>query len=140
MKDKKSSGSKNNTPQKPGNDLLRFFIGLILLGVGLFMFMNQVSVSSSWYSWSFLRIGGFNFSNGLVTLPFIIGIIMLFYNSKNIVAKVVTVLGAIFIVMTVIMSINIHFERTSLYVYVIIIGMIAAGGGMLLSVLFKRRD
>lgn len=130
---------KQDVSEKEGNSLLIFFIGVILLGVGTFMFTNQVSVSSSWYSWGFLRFGAYNFSNGLVVMPLIIGIIWMFFNSKSIIAKVITTLGAIFIIITIIMSINIRFERTSLYVYLMIIGMMAAGSGLILRVLFKKR-
>ena len=54
------------------NELLQFFLGIILLGVGLFLLSKRVMVSSNWYSWNF---GGFNLSSGLVTVPLIIGII-----------------------------------------------------------------
>lgn len=134
-----TEAQNNNQLEKSNNDLLTFFIGVILLGVGLFMFTNHVTVSSSWYNWGFMTFGGRNFSNGLVVLPLIIGIIMLFFNSKSVVAKIIITLGAVFIVATIIMSVNIRFERTSLYVYLIMLGMMAAGSGMLLRVLFKKR-
>ena len=129
-----SKDSKTNE-----NTALTFFIGIILLGVGLFIFTNQVSVSSSWYSWDFFTFGRYNFSNGLTVFPLIIGIIMLFYNTKSKIAKIITILGAIFIILTVIMGINIRFEKTTLYTYILIIGMIAAGSGMLLRVFFGKK-
>lgn len=131
-------GNNKQDPPKESNDLRTFFIGIILLGVGLFLFSNQVTVTSSWYSWGFLSFGRYNFSNGLVSLPLIIGIIMLFFNSKSVAAKIIIVLGAIFIIATVIMSIHFRFQQTSLYVYILIIGMMGAGAGMLLRVLFKN--
>lgn len=120
------------------NDSLTFFIGVILLGVGIFMFTNQVSVSSSWYQWGFLSFGRYNFSNGAVVIPLIIGIIWLFFDPKSVISKIIITLGALFIVATVIMSIQIVFERTSLYTYLIIIGLMAAGAGLLLRASFKK--
>ena len=120
-----------------GNELLEFFIGIILLGVGLFLLSKRVMVHSNWYVW---RIGGFNLSSGLVTVPLIIGIIWQFCRPKSIIPKIIITLGAIFIVATIIMSIRINFVTTSMVDYLIIIGMAAAGSGLLLKTLFKSRD
>ena len=116
--------------------MLQFFIGVVLLGVGLFILSKRVMVHSSWYMW---RIGDFNLSSGLVTVPLIIGIIWYFYNSKSIVPKIIITLGVIFIIITIIMSIRINFVTTSMFDYVIMFGMIGAGSGLLLKTLFKKR-
>lgn len=125
---------------KGDNSLLSFLIGVVLLGAGLFLFCQQVTVSSNWYSWGFLSFAGRNFSNGLVTVPLIIGIIMFFFNPKSMVAKIIIALGAVFILATVIMSIQFRFQQTTLYVYILMIGMIAAGAGILLRVMFKNKQ
>ena len=126
--DNKSSGD---------NELLQFFLGLILLGVGLFMLSKRVMVHSSWYIW---RIGGFDLSSGTITIPLIIGIIWYFFNSKSIIPKFIITLSVIFIVVTIIMSVRINFVTTSMFDYILIFGMAAAGSGLLLKTLFKKRD
>lgn len=118
------------------NELLEFFLGVILLGVGLFLLSKRVMVSSIFYTWGF---GGFNLSSGLVTVPLIIGIIWYFCNPKSIVPKIIITLGVIFIVVTIIMSIRIYFVTTSMYEYILIVGMAAAGAGLLLKTLFKKK-
>lgn len=118
------------------NELLEFFLGVILLGVGLFLLSKRVMVSSNFYTWGF---GGFNLSSGLVTVPLIIGIIWYFCNPKSIVPKIIIALGVIFIVVTIIMSIRIYFVTTSMYEYILIVGMAAAGAGLLLKTLFKKK-
>lgn len=118
------------------NELLQFFLGIILLGLGLFLLSRRVMVSSSWYIW---RIGSFDLSSGLVTVPLIIGIIWYFFDSKSIIPKIIITLGVIFIVATIIMSIRIYFVTTSMYEYILIIGMAAAGSGLLLKTLFKKK-
>lgn len=123
--------------QSEGNELLQFFIGVILLGAGLFMLSKRVMVHSSWYVW---RIGGFDLSSGTITIPLIIGIIWYFFNSKSIVPKIIITLSVIFIVLSIIMSVRINFVTTSMFDYVLIFGMSAAGSGLLLKTLFKKRD
>ena len=143
MEEKKEKNTKEEIkemkPEKKseGNELLQFFIGVILLGAGLFMLSKKVMVSSSWYIW---RIGSFDLSSGTVTIPFIIGVIWFFYNKKSIAAKVLIVLSIIFIIVTIIMSVRIHFVTTSMFDYILIFGMAAAGTGLLLKTLFKKRD
>ena len=77
-------------------------------------------------------------SKGL--LHFFIGIIWYFYNSKSIVPKILLVVEVVIIIATIIMSIRINFVSTSLYDYIIMFGMIAAGAGLLLKTLFKKRN
>ena len=129
--------NNNINNKKSENETLQFFIGIILLGVGLFLLSKKVMVHSSWYIW---RIGDFDLSSGLVTIPLIVGIIWKFYNSKSIIANIVITLGTIFIVVTIIMSIRINFVATSMFEYILIIGMAAAGAGLLLKTLFKKRN
>lgn len=123
--------------QSDNNELLQFFIGVILLGAGLFMLSKRVMVHSSWYVW---RIGGFDLSSGTVTIPLIIGIIWYFYNSKSIAPKILITLSVVFIIVTIIMSVRINFVTTSMFDYILIFGMSAAGAGLLLKTLFKKRD
>lgn len=120
-----------------GNELLQFFIGVILLGVGLFMLSKRVMVHSSWYIW---RIGSFDLSSGTVTIPLIIGIIWYFFDSKSIIPKIIITLSVIFIIVTIIMSVRINFMATSMFDYILIFGMAGAGAGLLLKTLFKKRN
>lgn len=126
-KDKQTTG---------GNELLQFFIGVILLGTGLFILSKRVMVGSSWYVW---RIGGFDLSSGMVTVPLIIGIIWQFYNPKSMIPKIIMTLGAVFIVATIIMSVRINFVTTSMFDYILMFGMMAAGSGLLIKTLFKKK-
>lgn len=124
--------------RKNNNDLLEFFLGIILLGAGLFMLSKRVIVTSGgWYMWS---IGNFNISSGTVVIPLIIGIIWYFVDQKSKIAKAIITLGIIFIVLSIIMSVRIHFVQTSLFDYILIIGMAAAGSGLLLRTVFKKRN
>ena len=101
------------------------------------MLSKRVMVHSSWYVW---RIGGFDLSSGTITIPLIIGIIWYFFNSKSIAHKIIITLSVIFIVLSIILSVRINFVTTSMFDYVLIFGMSAAGSGLLLKTLFKKRN
>lgn len=106
-----------------------FLIGIILLGIGLFILSRKVIVTSGWFRWT---IGSFDFSSGLVVVPLMIGIIWWFYKPKSILPKILMVLGGLFILVTIIMSVQIHFVATSLFDYLLILAMVAAGVGLIL--------
>lgn len=122
---------------KGDNSLLQFFLGVILLGAGLFLFSQRVVVHSGWYVW---RVGTFAMPSGLVVLPLIIGVIWYFCNSRSVIPKIIMALGTVFIVLTIIMSISIRFVSTSLFDYILILLLIAAGCGLLLKTLFRKQD
>ena len=123
------------TERTSSNDLLYFFLGIVLVGAGLFMLSKRVMIHSSWYSW---RIGSFNLSSGTIIIPLIIGIIWYFANPKSIASKIIITLSIIFIVISIIMSVSIHFVTTSMYDYVLILGMAGAGAGLLLRTVIDK--
>ena len=122
--------------QSGSNDFLYFFIGILLLGAGLFMLTKRVMVQSSWYIW---RIGSFDVSSGTVIIPLIIGMIWYFAKPKSVIAKVLIVLSIIFIVLSIIMSVKLHFVTTSMFDYILIFVMVSAGAGLLIRTLFRNK-
>lgn len=129
----------NKNRSKPGNDLLHFFVGLLMFGGGLFMILQNAQVTSSWGYGYFYHIGSWGVPNGLIMLPLLIGIAMLFMMDRKIFGWIVTALGIIFILLTIIMSVRISWRTTSAYVFIIMFGLVAAGGGLMLKALFRKR-
>lgn len=132
----KTVNSYLNNNKENEKDPLLFLVGIVLLAAGLFMLSRRVMVHSSWYMW---RIGSFDISSGTVVIPLIIGIIWYFFDSKSVVPKVIIILGIIFIVLSIIMSVRINFVTTSMFDYVLILGMAAAGAGLLLKSMYKNK-
>lgn len=137
--DNKDRNKSNNSEKlvAEDNELMHFFIGIILLGAGLFMLSKRVMVYSGWYIW---HLGGFDLASGTITIPLIIGIIWYFMNPKSIVSKIIIVLSVIFIILSIIMSVRINFTATSMFDYILIFGMVAAGSGLLIRTLLKKRS
>lgn len=113
---------------------LEFVLGILCLGAGLFLIGQAVSVSTAWG----LRVGSFYLPSGLVILPLLIGIGMLFYNHKSNAWKIVTALGVLFIVLAVILSVRITLHRLSLFDFILMFGLIAGGVALLLRHWFRR--
>ena len=119
--------------KKRRSPLAQFVIGMVMLAAGLYWFMSNVTVSTYFG----LRIGGFRFGAGLVVVPFIAGIIWLFLNVDSVGAKLLTVLGIVIILASIISNINFVFRSTSLYVYLIMLVLIFGGAALVGQVLFR---
>lgn len=126
---------KRDKPEKE-RDPLFLVIGAILLAIGLFILSRKIMVTSGFFGYT---LWGFHMGFGLVIFPLIFGIIWMFYNPKSIWAKILSILGAIFIIVSTIMNTGIHLMAMSLYDYIIIVGMIAAGIGLLFRYYFKKK-
>ncbi len=122
------------------NDLRNFFVGLLMFGGGLFLILQNARVTSSWgYGGHIFSIGSWGVPNGMIMLPVLIGIVMLFMMEKKFFGWTVTILGIIFILFTIIMSVRITWITTSAYMFILMFGLVAAGGGLMLRVLFRKK-
>ncbi len=119
------------------NDLLMFFAGLLMFAGGVFMILQNIIVRTSWGT-SFYHIGSWAVPNGMIMLPVLIGIVMLFVMDKKIFGWIVFGLGILFILLTIIMSVQISWKTSNAYMFLVMFGLAAAGGGMLMRVLFRK--
>ena len=67
-----------------------------------------------------------------------VGVIWLCYNPKSFIAKLITVFGSIAVIGAIMLSLRISFVTTSMFDYVIMILLMAAGAGTLLKAFFKK--
>jgi uncharacterized protein len=129
MGDKKIVGA-GGTPGGIG----QFFLGLLLLGIGAYLVLNQVQVTGAWgHFW------GFN-SFGLSLVPLLIGVGILFYNGKSPAGWILTTLGLGIIMAGILMNLDIYFKPTSLYNTLFMLAMLAAGIGLIARALRPGTD
>lgn len=103
-----------------------FFIGLGLAVAGGYMLTSKVTVSSgAWAMW------GYN-AFGLSLLPFLFGTGLLFFDGRSKPGWLLTFVGVVIILAGIIMNLRIYFELTSLFDTLMMLGMLAAGVGLLL--------
>lgn len=120
-----------------GNRLLKFFIGLVMLGAGLFMIFQNINVTSNWGGY-FFHIGSFHLANGMIMLPLIVGIGMLFLMKRKIFGWAVLAIGVVIVLLSVLMTTHLTWKTTNAYIFVIMFGMTAAGAGLVLRELFRK--
>ena len=131
--------NNHENKEDAGSRLFKFLIGLIMLAVGLFLIFQNITVTNSWgMGGHFYHIGNFSLSNGMIMLPIIIGIGMLFFMRKRIYGWIVLAIGVAFVLMSVLMTTSINWKATNGYIFVIMFGLTAAGPGLVLRELFRK--
>lgn len=120
-----------------GNRLLSFFIGLLMLAGGLFMIFQNINVTSNWGGY-FFHIGGLHLANGMIMLPLIIGIAMLFLMKRKIFGWVVLSIGIVIVLLSVLLTTHLQWRTTNAYIFIIMFGLTAAGAGLVLKELFRK--
>lgn len=94
-----------------------------------------MTVRTGFHTW---MLGTFRVGAGLVIIPFIVGVIMLFVIPEKLVSKLVTGLGFFIIILSVIMGTEFYFRSTSLYVYLLMLVAIFGGIALVLKVLLSQ--
>lgn len=122
------------------NPLLTFFIGAAMLGAGLYWLFNSVQVEA--FTFGAFRFGAtsFNIPSGMVIVPLLLGVFWWIMKPDSIMPKILTVVGVIIIVASIIGSVRLRFIDRSLYEYTIMLLMIVGGAGLLARVLLVGND
>jgi hypothetical protein len=102
-----------------------FFIGVAMAVAGAYLLLNQVQVTTSF--WSFGAYGGF----GLTLLPLLIGVGFLFYDGRSLVGWLLTGLGTIIILAGIITHLDIYFRPTTLFNTLVMLVLLFGGLGLI---------
>ncbi|HXG63617.1 MAG TPA: hypothetical protein VNO70_00830 [Blastocatellia bacterium] len=102
-----------------------FLFGLALAIAGGYLILNQVQVTSAYWTW-----WGPN-TFGLTLIPLILGIGLLFFNGKSIAGWLLAGGGAIIIFIGIIANLQIYFQHTSLFNTILMLALFAGGLGLM---------
>jgi hypothetical protein len=102
----------------------KFFLGAAMVVAGGYLLLTRVTVTSG--MWMF---GGYN-AFGLSMIPLLAGIAFLFFNGRSVIGWLLTVAGALIIVVGIISNMQIYFRPSSLFDTLIILGLMAGGIGL----------
>lgn len=122
--------------KKEKNELLEFLGGIAMLAVGLYWFSMNVTVSSSFFSSGF-HFGYVRLNSGMVIVPFIIAIILLFINPESFGRKLFLGISVLLIIASVVLTTTIRLHQMSLFEWVLILILIFGGLALVCKTLFK---
>jgi len=104
--------------------LAEFFAGAAMVLTGGYLLLTRVSVMSG--GWLFYGYDAF----GLSLFPLLIGIGTLFYNGRSILGWLLTIGGALIILVGIVSNLHIYLRPTSLFDTLMMIGLLAGGMGL----------
>jgi hypothetical protein len=102
----------------------QFIFGLGMVIAGGYLFLSRVTVTGGYWT-----LGGYN-AFGVSLIPLLLGIGLLFFDGRSVFGWILTFGGMIIILAGVIANLQIYFSPTSLTNTLIMLGLLAAGIGL----------
>ena len=110
-----------------------FLIGLIMMIGGGYLLLNNIVVRPNFGMGSrVFGIGGVSITSGMVFIPFMFGVGIIFYNSRNWIGWLLTAGSMIALVFGVIANMTLQFERISAFDLIVILVLLVGGIGLFL--------
>jgi hypothetical protein len=110
-----------------------FFIGVLMFVLGLYLILKNIYVYNSFsLSMPFYRWGGFSVTSGIILIPFMIGLGMVFYNYKNWIGWLLFVGSLVLLIAGVITSTQFTLAHMTAFDLIIILVLLVGGLGLLL--------
>jgi hypothetical protein len=112
----------------------RFFLGLVMMIVGGYLFLTAVRVAHHFHLGDTLyAMGGVRLTTGFVLIPLIFGIGFIFYSAKNPIGWILTVVSLLLLGFGVITSLQFRMRSMSAFELILILVLLAGGVGLFLS-------
>jgi hypothetical protein len=111
---------------------------LVMMCGGFYLLLNSISVTSGFHLGMRLYgfgSGGFSITSGMIMIPFMIGIGIIFYNAKNILGWILTIGSLVALIFGVIASVRFTFHQMSAFDLIMILVLSVGGAGLFLRAL-----
>jgi len=110
-----------------------FLIGLIMMIGGGYMLLNGIIVRPNFsFGSRVFGIGGVPITSGMVLIPFMFGVGMIFYNSKNWIGWLLAAGSLVALVFGVIANMTLELARMSAFDLIVILVLFVGGLGLFL--------
>lgn len=117
-----------------------FFIGLIMMIGGGYLLLNSIIVRPDFsLGRQLYSFGGVPVTSGMVMIPLMFGVGMIFYNARNWLGWILACGSLVALVFGVIASINFQFVRMSAFDLIVILVLFVGGLGLFLRSLRESR-
>jgi hypothetical protein len=115
----------------------QFLMGLVMMCGGFYMLLNAIIVTSNFGAgmrlYRFNAFGsGYSVTSGMIMIPFMFGVGMIFYNSRNLIGWLLSVGSLVALIFGVIASIKFSFRSMSAFDLIVILVLSVGGLGMFL--------
>jgi len=124
--DDELAGGHNRGAGGTEGGVVTFFLGVAMAAAGAYLLTSRVTVSSGGFQlWGY---SGF----GLSLVPLMLGIGMLFYDGRSLLAKVLILVGVVIIGAGIIANLNVYFQHTPLFAMLMMLLLLCGGIGLII--------
>ena len=114
--------------------VMRFLMGLAMMIGGGYLFFSSITVVNNFsLGYRLYRVGNLSVTSGMVLIPFLFGVGMIFYNSKNWFGWMLSLGSLLALTLGVISSISFRLQSMSAFELLTILVLGVGGIGLFLS-------
>lgn len=111
----------------------QFLIGTIMLCGGIYLLLNAITITASYgFGARLYHVSGYSITSGMVMIPFMFGVGLIFYNSSNWLGWLLGLGSLVALIFGVISSIHFTFRSMSAFDLIVILVLAVGGLGLLL--------
>ncbi len=115
----------------------QFFLGFLMMCGGFYLLLNAITVSShfafSARLYSFSALGGrFGITGGILMIPFMLGVGIIFYNAKNVIGWLLSLGSIAALIFGVVSSVRFTMKTMTAFELTVILVLAIGGLGLLL--------
>jgi hypothetical protein len=111
----------------------QFFLGLFMMCGGFYLLLNGIVVSSSFgLATRLFGIGGIGITGGIVLIPLIIGVAMIFYNARSALGWLLALGSLAAMIFGVISSLSLNLRTMTAFELICILVLAFGGLGLFL--------
>jgi hypothetical protein len=119
----------------------RFLIGLVMIVAGGYLFLDAIHVVNRFgFRTALFSVGGFQFRSGMVLVPFIFGVGIIFYNARNWLGWLLTGGALVALSFGVITAVQFRLKTMTAFDILVILVLLVGGIGLFLSSLRNLGD
>ena len=112
----------------------RFFLGFIMMIGGGYLFLNNIHVTTGFgFGYAIWNVWGVGITSGMVLIPFIFGVGIIFYNGSNPLGWILAIASLAMLGFGVISQIRFQFQNMSAFDLITILVLLVGGIGLFLS-------
>lgn len=111
----------------------QFFIGFIMLCGGVYLLLNAITVTSHFgLGMRLYGTGRYGVTSGMILIPFMFGVGIVFYNSKNLIGWLLSAGSLVALIFGVISTLQFSFRHMSAFDLITILVLTVGGLGLFL--------
>ena len=109
-------------------------LGIALVIVGIYLLLNAIRVVHGFgFGRGIYTIGGFGITSGMILIPFIIGVVIIFYDRDKWYGWLLAVGSLLALIVGAIASIQFSFQGMSAFDIIVVLVLLFGGVGLVLS-------